>query len=95
MTGGRVLAGFHEVVVVPETIAAIEKAKYAQLISSMPGARCGWVANHIRCCRKENRSTWRISSTLFAHIASGTAPLSLFQLLVDLAWPVACDHVIV
>lgn len=46
LTGGHVLAGFHEVVVVPETLAAIQKAK------------------------QENRSLWRISSTLFSHIAS-------------------------
>jgi len=46
LTGGHVLAGFHEVVVVDATLAAIEKAK------------------------AENRSLWRISSTLFAHIAS-------------------------
>jgi len=46
ITGGHVLAGFHEVVVTPSTIATIEQAKL------------------------ENRSLWRISSTLFSHIAS-------------------------
>lgn len=46
LTGGRVKAGWHQVVVNEKTIAAIQKAK------------------------EENRSTWRISSTLFAHIAS-------------------------
>jgi isopenicillin N synthase-like dioxygenase len=46
ITGGHVLAGFHEVVVSKETIAAVEKAK------------------------QEQRSLWRISSTLFGHIAS-------------------------
>ncbi|CAE7883763.1 phqC [Symbiodinium sp. KB8] len=46
ITGGEVLAGFHEVVVVDETLQAIEKA------------------------RKEGRSLWRISSTLFSHLAS-------------------------
>jgi isopenicillin N synthase-like dioxygenase len=46
LTGGEVLAGFHEVVVVPDTVAAIDKAK------------------------KEGRSLWRVSSTLFGHIAS-------------------------
>jgi len=46
LTGGEVLAGFHEVVVTEDTLKAVEKAK------------------------KENRSLWRISSTLFGHIAS-------------------------
>lgn len=45
-TGGHVLAGFHEVVVVDETMAAIERARDA------------------------GRSLWRISSTLFGHLAS-------------------------
>jgi len=46
LTGGALTAGFHEVVVTPETLVAIEKAK------------------------AENRSLWRVSSTLFSHIAS-------------------------
>mmetsp|Transcript_32537 Transcript_32537/g.52426 ORF Transcript_32537/g.52426 Transcript_32537/m.52426 type:complete len:378 (-) Transcript_32537:81-1214(-) len=46
LTGGFVLAGFHEVVVADSTIKAKERAE------------------------KEGRSTWRVSSTLFAHIAS-------------------------
>lgn len=46
ITGGHVLAGFHEVVVTPSTVTAIEKAKVA------------------------GKSLWRISSTLFSHIAS-------------------------
>jgi isopenicillin N synthase-like dioxygenase len=46
LTGGHVLAGFHEVVVVGETMAAIEKARGA------------------------GKSLWRVSSTLFSHIAS-------------------------
>lgn len=46
ITGGHVLAGFHEVVVTPSTVATIEQAKL------------------------EKRSLWRISSTLFSHIAS-------------------------
>ena len=45
-TGGHVLAGFHEVVVVDETLAAIERAQEA------------------------GKSLWRISSTLFGHLAS-------------------------
>lgn len=45
-TGGHVLAGFHEVVVVDETLAAIERA------------------------REAGKSLWRISSTLFGHLAS-------------------------
>jgi len=46
LTGGHVLAGFHEVVVSPATVEAIAAAKAA------------------------DRSLWRISSTLFSHIAS-------------------------
>lgn len=46
LTGGHVLAGFHEVVVTPATRATIE-AKQAK-----------------------SESLWRISSTLFSHIAS-------------------------
>lgn len=46
MTGGAVLAGFHEVVVNEAAVAAMEAARAA------------------------GRSLWRISSTLFGHIAS-------------------------
>lgn len=46
LTGGYVMAGFHEVVVTPETLNAVETAK------------------------SENRPLWRVSSTLFSHIAS-------------------------
>jgi isopenicillin N synthase-like dioxygenase len=57
LTGGEVLAGFHEVVVVQDTLAAVERAK------------------------KEGRSLWRISSTLFGHIASDQTlqPLGKFS----------------
>jgi len=44
VTGGKIFAGLHEVVVSEETIKAIEKAKL------------------------ENRSLWRISSTMFASV---------------------------
>jgi isopenicillin N synthase-like dioxygenase len=46
LTAGHVLAGFHEVVVSPATVASIEAARSA------------------------GRSHWRVSSTLFSHIAS-------------------------
>ncbi|EGG15177.1 hypothetical protein DFA_10003 [Cavenderia fasciculata] len=46
VTGGDILAGFHEVVVTKETVDAVERAK------------------------AEGRSLWRISSTLFGHVAS-------------------------
>ena len=46
LTGGFIQAGFHEVVVVPETLDAVERSL------------------------AENRPLWRISSTLFFHIAS-------------------------
>ncbi|KAJ8679647.1 hypothetical protein QAD02_015434 [Eretmocerus hayati] len=46
LTGGRVIAGWHEVWVNDKTLAAIERAK------------------------QSGKSLWRISSTLFAHIAS-------------------------
>jgi len=56
LTGGHGLAGFHEVIVSPDTIAAVEKAK------------------------TEKRSMWRVSSTLFSHIASDNllTPLGRF-----------------
>ena len=58
LTGGHVLAGFHEVVVNEATVASIEAAAAAA----------------------PPRSLWRISSTLFAHIASDVVlePLGAF-----------------
>jgi len=44
MTGGRIFAGFHEVVVNEGTLKAVEEAK------------------------KEGRSLWRVSSTMFSSI---------------------------
>jgi len=57
ITGGHVLAGFHEVVVNEAALAAAEAAKAA------------------------GRSLWRISSTLFGHIASNEslAPIAHFK----------------
>jgi len=57
LTGGHVLAGFHEVVIAPETLKVIEKRK------------------------KEGKSLWRISSTLFGHIQSDQVlePLDHFK----------------
>jgi len=57
LTGGYVLAGFHEVVVNEQAIAAKEAAE------------------------KAGRSLWRISSTLFGHIASNQIlePLAHFK----------------
>jgi len=46
LTAGDITAGFHEVVVTPETLSVVGKAK------------------------AEARSLWRVSSTLFSHIAS-------------------------
>lgn len=56
LTGGHVLAGFHEVVVSQATLDAVAKAK------------------------AEKRSCWRVSSTLFSHIASDAVlqPLGKF-----------------
>lgn len=57
VTGGAIKAGFHEVVVVPETLKAIERQK------ALP------------------RPLWRISSTLFYHLASDQIlqPLAHFK----------------
>jgi len=57
LTGGYVLAGFHEVIVSKDTIVAADKA------------------------REEKRSLWRVSSTLFSHIASDNIlePLGIFS----------------
>jgi isopenicillin N synthase-like dioxygenase len=46
LTGGQVIAGMHEVVVLPETVEVAERRAAA------------------------GRPPWRISSTLFAHVAS-------------------------
>ena len=56
LTGGEVLAGFHEVVVSEKTVAVINEAS------------------------KAGRSLWRVSSTMFTHIASDQVlqPLSFF-----------------
>lgn len=56
-TGGAIKAGFHEVVVVPETIKAIERQHAL------------------------SRPIWRISSTLFYHLASDHTlqPLAHFR----------------
>jgi isopenicillin N synthase-like dioxygenase len=46
LTGGHILAGFHEVIVSAATVKTIEARK------------------------AENKSLWRVSSTLFSHIQS-------------------------
>lgn len=63
MTGGHVLAGFHEVVVNEQTLVAKQKAE------------------------QEGRSLWRISSTLFGHIASAESlePVAHFKELTSAA----------
>lgn len=57
LTGGHVIAGFHEVVVTEGTMSVIEKR------------------------RAENKSLWRVSSTLFGHIQSDQVlkPLAPFD----------------
>lgn len=67
LTGGHVLAGFHEVVVTDATVAAIDAA------------------------RAVKRSLWRISSTLFSHIASDQSlePIGAFATAEATA---ACEH---
>jgi isopenicillin N synthase-like dioxygenase len=63
LTGGVITAGFHEVVVAPETLQTIEKAKAA------------------------GKSLWRVSSTLFSHVASDKT----LQPIPQLASPEAKD----
>ena len=57
VTGGLILAGFHEVLVVEQTLQALERQK------------------------SNNRPLWRVSSTLFYHLASDTVlgPHSKFK----------------
>ena len=57
LTGGSIRAGFHEVVVIPDTLEAIKRQS------------------------EKTRPLWRISSTLFSHIASDQIlkPLSPFE----------------
>jgi len=59
LSGGYVLAGFHEVIVSEATVAAIETAK------------------------KAGRSLWRVSSTLFSHIASDNVLQPLGHFLTE------------
>ena len=59
MTGGTIVAGFHEVVVVDDTLKAIERQKENQ------------------------RPLWRISSTLFYHLASDRTLAPLTPFVVD------------
>ena len=63
LTGGHVKAGFHEVLLTPETVAMADAARLA------------------------GRSTWRVSSTRFAHIASDQLlrPLGHFADLAGVA----------
>lgn len=66
LTGGHVLAGFHEVVVNDNTLKAIQKKK------------------------DENKSLWRVSSTLFSNINSDQIlePLAHFKTLsADASYP--------
>jgi len=57
LTGGVITAGFHEVVVSPETQQVIDRAN------------------------KDGKSLWRVSSTLFSHVASDNElkPLQPFE----------------
>eukprot|EP01116_Phalansterium_solitarium_P001611 TRINITY_DN11426_c0_g1_i1.p1 TRINITY_DN11426_c0_g1~~TRINITY_DN11426_c0_g1_i1.p1 ORF type:complete len:357 (-),score=91.10 TRINITY_DN11426_c0_g1_i1:121-1191(-) len=59
LTGGYVKAGWHEVVVTKETVAAAEKAK------------------------EEKRSLWRVSSTLFSHVASDNTLVPLHKFATE------------
>ena len=63
LTGGAVRAGMHEVVVLPDTIAAAARRE------------------------AEGRPPWRISSTLFSHVASARElrPLGAFADAASLA----------
>lgn len=63
LTGGHVLAGFHEVIVSSGTVDVINKRK------------------------KENKSLWRVSSTLFGHIQSDQIlePLDRFKSSPEIA----------
>jgi len=65
MTGGFVVAGYHEVVCIEETLATLDKAK------------------------KEGKSQWRVSSTLFCHIASDEClePLGTFAQDAEARYP--------
>ena len=65
MTGGLILAGFHEVVVVESTLDALERQKI------------------------RNRPLWRVSSTLFYHLASDQMlePLPKYKSLAGDKYP--------
>jgi len=63
LTGGLITAGFHEVVVCDETIAAYEAAKKRKEEAGQSGC------------------VWRVSSTLFSHVASDKVLVPFEQLV--------------
>jgi len=78
LTGGRVRRGMHEVVVTPATVAAVGAAKAAAAAAAAArGGREGGPAPRV----------WRVSSTLFAHVASDRVVAPLGGILADGAGP--------
>jgi isopenicillin N synthase-like dioxygenase len=79
MTGGKVMAGFHEVVVVPSTLEVLSmpfiifgSLQFYQLCSFCLRGHLFFFffCQAIERQKQMNRPVWRISSTLFFHIAS-------------------------
>lgn len=84
LTGGHVKAGFHEVVVVPETLTVCYCClPYTHLVGHAFCFPFSHVCNvqDMDRQRQQGRPLWRISSTLFSHIASDQVlqPLGKFK----------------
>jgi len=62
LTGGKITAGFHEVVFSEQTLMAVRKV---QSENAQEKAN-----EHLATKDSKRRSLWRVSSTLFAHVAS-------------------------
>jgi len=78
LTGGFVLAGFHEVIVCKETLEAMERQKYAfrqnpvvsYIFLEFFDSAEYYSMSIYMCVRAIGRPLWRVSSTVFVHLAS-------------------------
>ncbi len=66
LTGGAVTAGFHEVVVTEDTLKVLEKVRFVSFLV----VNFGFWRSSSTQRRAEKLPQWRISSTVFGHIAS-------------------------
>lgn len=70
LTGGHITAGFHEVVISPETIRVINEVRSSALYRHKAQPTGTHVLTLSQQRSAKNLPLWRISSTVFGHIAS-------------------------